>query len=63
MIYFTTSLSICKSCLANFRSRKEGNGFRVLEIVHMGGKRVKESDSMVELSTSRSQRSTGDDSF
>ena len=60
VIYFTTSFSICKNCWADIRSRKDGHGFRMLEIVHMRGRWAKESDSMVELSTSRSQRSMGD---
>jgi hypothetical protein len=60
VIYFTTSLGICRSVIRRLKTRKEGDGFRRLDIVHLGGRRDKESDSMVELSTSRSQTSRGE---
>ena len=32
LIYFTTSLAICKSCWAKFKGKKDGDGIRMLEI-------------------------------
>lgn len=69
VIFFTTSLGICRSTWANFRRGsprkfRTGNvGFHKMDIVHLGGRRDagnKESDSMVELSTSRSLASRGE---
>ncbi|PQE10664.1 G- coupled receptor protein [Rutstroemia sp. NJR-2017a BBW] len=60
VIYFTTSLSICRTVWADFRGppsqRRSTDGFRMMERPMASRKRgdVKESESMVELSTSRS---------
>jgi hypothetical protein len=55
VIFFTTSISICKKVVARLRTRNEVCGFRRLDIVHLGGRREKGSESIVELSTSRSR--------
>jgi len=64
VIYFTTSLTICKGVIARFKSRKgDGDGFRRLELARgrrRGAGMGKESESMVELSTSRSLTSRGE---
>jgi hypothetical protein len=60
VIFFTTSLGICRSVMARFKGRNDVVGFRRLDFVHRGGRRDKESESMVELSTSRSQASRGE---
>jgi len=61
VIYFTTSLGICRTVIARSKKRRAEDGFRRLDIVHLGGgRRDKESDSTVELSTSRSLTSRGD---
>ncbi|PQE16190.1 G- coupled receptor protein [Rutstroemia sp. NJR-2017a BVV2] len=60
VIYFTTSLGICRTVWADFRGpasqRRSTDGFRMMERPTASRKRgdVKESESMVELSTSRS---------
>ncbi|PSS12318.1 hypothetical protein M430DRAFT_270156 [Amorphotheca resinae ATCC 22711] len=63
VIYFTTSLSVCKGIWARFRGRMEIDAGKsgMLGIVHLG-RRDKETDSMVELSTHRDDGS-GRDSF
>jgi len=65
IIYFTTSLSICRGVIARFKARKDDAGFKRLEILHLGGKREKgsASDSTVELSTNRSRSREDSDSF
>lgn len=60
IIYFTTSLGICRSVWADFRGpsnqHKRSEGFRVMDRPMTGNRRaeMKETESMVELSTSRS---------
>jgi hypothetical protein len=63
VIYFTTSLSVCKGIWARFRGRMETDAGKsgMLGIVYLG-RRDKETDSMVELSTHRDDAS-GRDSF
>jgi len=63
VIYFTTSLSVCKGIWARFRGRMEIDAGKsgMLGIVHLG-RRDKETDSMVELSSPRDDGS-GRDSF
>ncbi|KAF5867829.1 putative g-protein coupled receptor protein [Botrytis fragariae] len=61
VIYFTTSLGICRSVWADLRGpskqHRKTEGFRMMDRpmtgIHRGG--TKETESMVELSTSRSQ--------
>lgn len=55
VIFFTTSLGICRTVWARFKARKE-EGFMRLEFVHLASRKEKKvgSESMVELSSSRS---------
>ncbi|TVY84268.1 Cyclic AMP receptor-like protein A [Lachnellula suecica] len=63
VIYFTTSLSICKSVIARLRTRNLPSGFTVLDERREGRVRRhtgKESDSTIELSHGRSQGSVSE---
>lgn len=64
VIYFTTSLSICRGVIERFRGRKQplGRGFTVLDERRTRERRNggKESDSTIELSHSRSLGSLSD---
>jgi len=53
VIYFTTSLSICRGVIARFRSKNQPRGFTVLDDRRTRN-RNKETDSTIELSHSRS---------
>ncbi|KAF7877382.1 hypothetical protein EAF04_001062 [Stromatinia cepivora] len=65
VIYFTTSLGICRSVWADFRGpsnqHKQIEGFRKMDRPMTGNRRAetKEMESMVELSTSRSHTTPG----
>lgn len=57
VIYFSTSLSICRSVISRFRGRNQPRGFRVLDERRTKRDTGKESDSTIELSHTRSQGS------
>lgn len=60
VIYFSTSLSICRSVIARFRGRNQPRGFLVLDEGRPKRDTGKESDSTIELSHARSQGSLSD---
>lgn len=61
VIYFTTSLSICRGVFARFRSReKQARGTSGFTVLEEGERRQRKTESTIELSHSRSLGSLSD---